>query len=268
MAKNFFEQLRDLISGPKIPQDSDTESQDTSGLSGVERYLAKQAKAAQEQVSAAAEQQLTGVERYLAKQAQALAEKEPAAAPATLTGVEKYLAKQGAIVKEIPAAPVPVTGVDKYLAKKTTQGHVSAAETAPTVTIDRTPEAAPRSAPVVAPKAAKTPVAESKKTPAASKKAASAAKETAVTEAGTVTEERTAAAQTAEESKPKTPHIVKLSENATQCQARTAKGAQCKNTTHLTHIHRTINKQQYEFAVCTQHHNPSFKPFPPLIENL
>jgi hypothetical protein len=62
--------------------------------------------------------------------------------------------------------------------------------------------------------------------------------------------------------------IIKLSENATQCQAKTSKGTQCKNTTHLTHIHRTINKQQYEFSVCAQHHSHTFKPFPDLLEDL
>jgi hypothetical protein len=56
-------------------------------------------------------------------------------------------------------------------------------------------------------------------------------------------------------------------ENVTQCQASTVKGTQCKNTTHLVKMQRTINKQKYQFFVCSQHHNDSFKPYAPLLEN-
>lgn len=60
--------------------------------------------------------------------------------------------------------------------------------------------------------------------------------------------------------------ILNVSENATQCQASTAKGSQCNRSANLTHINRTINKQKYRFAVCNQHNNQSFKPYQSLIK--
>ena len=52
-----------------------------------------------------------------------------------------------------------------------------------------------------------------------------------------------------------------------QCQASTVRGSQCKHTTNLGHIQRTINKQKYQFTVCNQHHNETFKPFAPLLSD-
>lgn len=270
--------IQNIFSAPKAQPDTEVQAQEFSGLSGVERYLAKQALAAKEKAeaeAAAAEQQLTGVEKYLQKLASAeKAEAEPeveAEAAAPLTGVEKYLAKQkGGAVKEkaavaAPAAPAPVTGVDKYLAKKGTASHNPIVISNPATTAEpAAPKAAAKQA-EPAPKetvtAAAKPAPASKETAAASKKSTAAAKEAS-------SKPSAPHAEAKEEAKPKTGSIVKLSENATQCQARTAKGTQCKNTTHLTHIHRTINKQQYEFSVCTQHHNTSFKPYPGLIEGV
>ena len=70
----------------------------------------------------------------------------------------------------------------------------------------------------------------------------------------------------AKKSPPKPAGIQNYFENATQCQAGTAKGSQCNRTANLTQINRTINKQKYRFAVCNQHNNPSFKPYQPLIK--
>lgn len=67
-------------------------------------------------------------------------------------------------------------------------------------------------------------------------------------------------------STPKPAGILNYSENATQCQASTAKGSQCNRTANLTQINRTINKQKYRFAVCNQHNNQSFKPYQSLIK--
>ena len=67
-------------------------------------------------------------------------------------------------------------------------------------------------------------------------------------------------------STPKPAGILNYSENATQCQASTAKGSQCNRTANLTQINRTINKQKYRFSVCNQHNNQSFKPYQSLIK--
>ena len=116
MAKNLFEQLLDftgsIFSGPKLPDESDVYSQESSGRSGVEKYLQRQAVAAGEKQAA-----VTGVERYLKKHIETEKPIEVAEAPAkALTGVEKYLAKQAKTTTEKPAPAPAVTGVDKYLA--------------------------------------------------------------------------------------------------------------------------------------------------------
>jgi len=67
---------------------------------------------------------------------------------------------------------------------------------------------------------------------------------------------------------PNTTTIIKFSDDASQCQASTAKGTQCSRKANLTTIQRTINKQKCQFAVCNQHKNPEFKPYPPLIKDL
>ena len=62
--------------------------------------------------------------------------------------------------------------------------------------------------------------------------------------------------------------ILKLGENATQCQATTTKGTRCSRTTSLVIIKRTINKQKCQLAVCNQHNNSSFQAYLPIIKHL
>ena len=123
---NLLEKLIALVSNTsyesKAHHTTPVYTKDSSGLTGVAKYLEKQERALKEKALASA----TGVEKYLQKQAIAAAAKEkPAAAPATAaaTGVEKYLEKQAKTGKAKPAvaaapAPAAATGVEKYLGKK------------------------------------------------------------------------------------------------------------------------------------------------------
>lgn len=253
MAINLFEQLLskagEIWSGTKTRDDHDIYIKDASGLSGVAKYLAKQEQAAQPkepEIHAA----LSGVEKYLAR-------KQASPAAATVqevpkTGVAKYLAKQssGSVPAATPAPVViPKTGVGKYLAgiplaSTTTKPAASAPEK----------KQPPQNKP------------ETKKAAASAKKPAPV---NAVEVAAPATAGKISAPVVTE--KAETVSVAPAGdvihfENVTQCQSRTVKGTQCKNTNHLTKLQRTINKQKYQFSACPQHHNDTFKPYPPLLE--
>ncbi|MGR8980228.1 MAG: hypothetical protein ACU84H_09075 [Gammaproteobacteria bacterium] len=129
MAKNIIEQFLDYatskLAGPIYPENIYRE--EASGLTGVEKYLARQEAAAMPQEAASLSGAATGVEKYLARQAALAGEQiQAAAAPAEsaepLTGVAKYLAGQGGAPVQAQAAVAaeepkgPLSGVAKYLA--------------------------------------------------------------------------------------------------------------------------------------------------------
>jgi hypothetical protein len=278
MAKNFFEQLLDLtgsiFSGPKVEDQGDISSTESSGLSGVARYLEKLEEAATK---------LTGVEKYLLKleEASAAAKAAQTSAVQPLSRVEQYLQQQAATAKSAPSskpAAVPVSGVEKYLAKQS----ATASEKSPTPAVTATTHAdepPAKQSPAVEEKPAGSasvsrvdkylasrqgtaaPAGEVAPKRAAAKKAAPAVKETRAD----TSEEKTVAAKKTE-SAAQPSDIINLAENATQCQAKTAKGPQCKNINGLMRIQRTINNKKYEFAVCSLHDNAAFKPFPALMK--
>jgi len=246
MAKNLFEQLLskagEIWSGTKTRDDHDIYIKDTSGLSGVAKYLAKQEQAAQpkEPETHAA---LSGVEKYLARQQTSPATAAVQEVPKT--GVAKYLAKQssGSVPAAAPAPVViPKTGVGKYLA---------GIPLASTTTTPAAP-APEKKQPAQKPEAKKAAAPAKKPAPAAAVKAAAPATDKP-------------AAPAVENPAAPAGDVIHF-ENVTQCQSRTVKGTQCKNTNHLTKLQRTINKQKYSFSACPQHHNDTFKPYPPLIE--
>lgn len=247
MAKNLFEQLLskagEIWSGTQTRDDHDIYIKDSSGLSGVAKYLAKQEQAAQPKEPETTAAHISGVEKYLARQQ---ASSAAAVQEIPKTGVAKYLARQSSAGSVPAAAPVviPKTGVGKYLA-----GIPLASAT--------TKPAAP------APEKKQPPQnkPETKKAAAPAKKPALAVKEAAPVAAGKIS------APTAETVTSAAPvsDVIHF-ENVTQCQSRTVKGTQCKNTNHLTKLQRTINKQKYQFSACPQHHNDTFKPYPPLLE--
>ncbi|WP_419585003.1 hypothetical protein [Thiolapillus sp.] len=234
MAKNFLERLlgfTDNRTDTHYPTHRTEEAGKSSGLTGVARYLQKQA----EQETA-----LTGVEKYLAKQA-AKTKTTKAAAPRQtekMTRVERYLAKQASQPAK-KAPPVPKTRVEKYLAKQGSQPAEPVKPEKPAAAT--TKKAAPAEKP--APK-------ESAKKEAPP--AAPAAKE----EKPASPEEKPAAAK----------EIVNLSVNASQCQASTGKGTRCKRSNNLQPLQHTVGTQQYIFAVCSQHHNDAFNPHPSALE--
>lgn len=254
MAKNLFEQFLSFASsklaGPiaheNIYRDEPSEQ------SSVAKYLAKQEMAAKAKEAAAVAPTASSVEKYLARQAAMEAQVSTVAesVQGPLTGVAKYLASQGkgpAVAVKAPApapAPVPKTGVGKYLAGLGTPGSYKY-------------EAPKTAAP--APKKAEKPAAKAAAaTPAIEKTVQIKAAEPVIASEMPVIE-----AHAVEKPKPAstTIHL----DDGKQCQASTVKGTQCKHTTHLGHIQRTINKQKYQFSVCNQHHNETFKPFAPLL---
>lgn len=206
----------------------------SSDMTGVAKYLAKK----QPQNN---RQELTGVARYLAS-------RQPAPAnhskhEAVPTGVARYLANKSAQAGTKPATaksaattgPARLTGVDKYLAQKKTK----VAEQPSPVKVEPLPRkeepaktavVTPEKKPAGAPKA-KAPVAQAKAKPEIKAAAAAEAK------------------------------VIDLTEHATQCQASTLKGTQCRRKTNLEKIDKTVHDKKYKFAVCSQHNNTDFTPF-------
>lgn len=276
MAKNLFEQFISMF-GDKLPglheeKEYPTYSRHSSGMTGVERYLARQTEA--EQATPVLREGATSVEKYLAKKA--LAEQEAAAKKGPATSVDKYLAQQEAAEKETTAARQPATRVEAYLAK---QADTTAQ---PTTKVEK----------YLAEQAATEQESAVKKEPATGVEKYLAGQESAGTEkTGTdetatrvakyladhgassakdaaVVEEVVEQPEPAEDNAPQASGISEpSSETATQCQAVTGKGTQCTRTVNLTQINRTIDGRDYQFTVCSQHDTQNFKPYSAFIEN-
>lgn len=59
----------------------------------------------------------------------------------------------------------------------------------------------------------------------------------------------------------------KAAASTKRCQGGTAKGDQCKRTSNLKTIQRTINGKKYRLTACSQHNNDSFKPYNGFIKD-
>lgn len=243
MANNFLGKLRGLVSSAWSEADAQpthitptpAPAQEGTAVSSVERYLAKQAAAQ----AASAPKALTGVEKYLAKHVAATQTAEVSKAP--LTSVEKYLAKQAGASKTETAKPAaPLSKVDKYLAGQSS-----------------TPEKAAETQPV---KKAATPA----KTATAAKKKSEVAEKAEVITPKEAVKKETPVATKKEPAAKKTAGVTDLSVGATQCQAGTTKGTQCRNTLRLNQLQLAVNGKTYLFAACNQHNNDAFKPFQPV----
>jgi hypothetical protein len=185
----------------------------------------------------------TGVEKYLAKQTEE--ETLKAASGKTATGVDKYLQKQPAADKSVKVKVAKkmsgsTSGVAKYLEGQA-KGKSTAGGRGAKSASGANKRSAVKKKPAPAPKRAAKSVA---KKPAPAKKA-QATKKVA--------------------SKALASGAIDLSKEMTQCQAGTAKGTQCKRTAQLSKIQRTVDKKKYQFTVCSQHDNKSFKPYDNLI---
>jgi hypothetical protein len=238
MATSFLDKalgaVRGVFSGTASPQNTAAAPTLPGGPTGVERYL--QNLASQQQPKAAG---MTGVEKYLAQ----LNLAEAAQAADAKTGVEKYLDQQA----EEPAV---------------------AAEDAPTAAPAEEPEAA--SAPEAdatvpecesAPESEAAPVEEPAPAPVEESAAAP------VEEPAGASEEPVAS-EAPEAQEPAQPAgVIDLAAQAKQCQGSTLKGTQCRHTNGLERIKRTINGQEYQFAVCSHHNTAAFKPYPGLLQN-
>ncbi|MGR9115121.1 MAG: hypothetical protein ACU85E_05095 [Gammaproteobacteria bacterium] len=294
MAKSFLDQLLDMAGlklpdakghyAPSVYRDEPKKEADTSGLSrvekylqkkdaesekasteltGVAKYLAEKQQAEKEQAEAAAsasvksegQEELTGVAKYLAKIEQESLEQAEAqaAALANMTGVAKYLARLEGGRKPVqrqaetkqPTKQAPLSRVEQYLAKQK-EAPVSAQ---PVKTASKEPQPAPAPKAAPAEQKAASPAKATQQKPAAAKSP----------EPAPVAEPKAAVAD-----KPASK-LIDLAENAEQCQASTAKGSQCRRKANLEVIHKTIHKQKYKFAVCSQHNNSDFAPFSELL---
>lgn len=210
--------------------------------------------------------QLTGVAKYLAQLA---AEEAAAQGPVVVefdTGVGRYVAA----LAENPS-PAQGTGVQRYLANLAVETAVSGETEA-----DRAAAAAYRARaggktgvanylgglglpemPVVV---KKTRVEQYLANLAASSAPAPVAAEAAPVPAEApeaVAEPEAAVAAEA----PAASDWVDLAAGAKQCQASTLKGTQCRNTSGLERIQRTIEGKVYQFLACAHHIGESFKPY-------
>jgi len=86
-----------------------------------------------------------------------------------------------------------------------------------------------------------------------------------VAKPATAAKAKAAAEETAVAVKEESGNVIRL-DDGNQCQASTAKGTQCRNKSNLGHIQLSVNDKDYQFSVCTQHNNESFKPFAELLE--
>jgi len=163
MAKNFLEKLlgfTDNRADTHYPAERAETTENSGGLTGVARYLQKQA--AQEPV-------LTGVEKYLARHTAKTTRPAPRQAAKKLTGVERYLSRQASSPAK-KAPPVPKTRVEKYLAEQDAEAAKPAQE--------KVSAAAPAAKPAAraTEKEAATPPAAKKEESATPKKAPAAAR--------------------------------------------------------------------------------------------
>jgi len=219
----------------------------TSEATGVAKYLAQKQQQNQKKSESS---DLTGVAKYLAQKQQKEQEKAKAEATAlaNMTGVARYLAKLESDKKITPSKTAAVkkentatlTGVDKYLAKQKT--------TPPVIQQPKVLEETPEK-PMPTPEAnvlEKQPVVEKKKE---------------------TQEEKTIEPEPADTTIAKaTNKLINVAANASQCQAATLKGTRCRRKTNLDVIEKTINKQKYKFAVCSQHVNSDFIPFSEFLQ--
>ncbi|NOQ36050.1 MAG: hypothetical protein GQ569_09165 [Methylococcaceae bacterium] len=239
----------------------------TTKLSGVEKYLAEKQHLEDEKIKneTATLEKLTGVAKYLAKkQQEEQAESEAeAAALANMTGVARYLFKLETQEKKTPAkkaAPVKeektarLSRVDQYLAKQ----QAAEAKKAASKTTKKTAKKATK---VIA----KDDVKEEETSKVEEKE-----ETVAVVEQQETTIEVSAAEENKEPAVAEIEEIsnetINLAEGATQCQAATVKGSQCKRKANLEVIEHTVNENTYQFAVCRQHNNDAFTPFAELVQ--
>jgi len=272
MAKNLFEQFISMF-GDKLPGSHEeteypTYSRHSSGMTGVERYVARQTAA--EQAAPALREGATGVEKYLATKA--LAEQETAVKKGPATSVDKYLAQQAAAGKATTAARQPATRVEAYLAK---QANTTAQPPAKVEKYLAEQAAAGQDSSVKKESATGVEKYLAEQQPAGKDEGKS--DETATRVAQYLADHGLSSAKAAEvveqpepaENNSSQPSGTSepLSETATQCQAVTGKGTQCTRVVNLTRVSRTIDGRDCQFTVCRQHAAQNFKPYSAFIEN-
>lgn len=263
-----------------------------SNMTSVEKFLAKKQKEAETEAAKLAKR--TGVEQYLLKKQQR--ELEKAEELANMTGVAKYLLnvearrkleknKAAQQIEEAQKAKKEKeekdTGVNKYLAKRSARATeiTKVAEEKPIAKVDREkPKKAKPAAAKVEKKEPKNKEEQPKTKTETSVKTVESKEDVKpqVVETPPSQEEKTQVEEKVAESSDKTPAktkeedvagLINLADNAAQCQGSTLKkGKRCRRKANLEIIERTIDGQNYRFAVCSQHNNDSFTPFADLLK--
>ena len=235
--------VRGIFSGPPPVEAAPAAAAPSDGLTGVQRYL--------NALAGQSEPKLTGVAKYLAQLAEAEAEakakaKAAAAAAEAKTGVQKYLVKHADSDLAQLSENLPDTAAVEAAAAALASPPVDAADLATLAAEGKT--GVQRYLEIQA------ETAQPKAEPAPEAAAAPAAPEPAQAEAAPVAEPEAATG------------VIDLSAGAKQCQGSTLKGTQCKHTTALNAIQRTIDGQAYQFLACGHHSGNTFKPYAGLIK--
>ncbi len=261
MAQNFLDKILTLTGlkppdttnpPPSIYRDDVNTEKKSNNLSGVERY--------QRQKNTPPE--LTGTAKYLAKKQQQADKKIE-----KLTSVDQYLAKKQQILQEKSNIEAKMTGVEKYLFKLNANKKMTTSEKVEVVAIEKIETATKSRVEKYLAKQKQTEAIVETENIAEGKIEAQSANETIVVEENlqeeipaTVNEDDLKVEQETV-TKIETSEIINLAEGATQCQARTVKGSQCRRKSNLIVVEKTVDELRYKFSICRQHNNNAFTPF-------
>jgi hypothetical protein len=272
MAQNFLDQVLTLTglklpdaknSPPPIYRDDASTEKKSNNLSSVERY----------QRQKNTQPRLTGTAKYLAKKQQQADKKIE-----TLTGVDKYLAKKRQILQEKSRAEAKIfaqmTGVEKYLFKLDANKKVTPSEKIKVVAIEKTETTKQSSVEKYLAKQKQTEaivVTENIKeveieVEAALDEEAVIIKEDISEEIPAAVDEDDSKVEQEADVEIETSEIINLAEGATQCQAATVRGSQCRRKSNLMVVEKMVTEQRYKFAICRQHDNDTFTPFEGLFK--
>ncbi len=265
MAQNFLDQILTLTGlkppdttnpPPSIYRDDVSTEKKSNNLSGVERYK-RQKNTPPE---------LTGTAKYLAKKQQQADKKIE-----KLTSVDQYLAKKQQLLQEKSNVEAKIfskmTGVEKYLFKLNANKKMTTSEKVKVVAIEKIETATQSSVEKYLAKQKQTEAIVETENIAEVKIEAQSANETIIVEENlqeeipaTVNEDDLKVEQETA-TKIETSEIINLAEGATQCQAATVKGSQCRRKSNLIVVEKTVDELRYKFAICRQHNNNAFTPF-------
>ena len=267
MVQNFLDKVLSLTGlklpdtnnpAPSIYRDEVSTEKKSNNLSGVEKY----------QRQKNTQPELTGTAKYLAKKQQQADKKIE-----KLTSVDKYLAKKQQILQKKSRVEAKIfskmTGVEKYLFKLDANKKVTTNEKVKVVAIEKTETTTQSSVEKYLAKQKQTEaIVVTENIEEVEIEVEAVLDEEAVIIEENVSEEIPAAVDEEDSEveqeagvEIETSEIINLAEGATQCQAATVRGSQCRRKSNLIVIEKMVAEQRYKFAICRQHDNDTFTPF-------